>query len=264
VLDDGFRLAGRGEKNIRKIGILGGGRLGTLIASGLLHDDGPGARRGKKQGKNLFSFIKPLIPKSFRNVLIFERDYEVCKELAARFPEALILNEDVSDESFASGEHIEDLDLIVTATESQELNIITAAYLKSRGVKRAISMVTGAGYTAVARQLGVDVVIPLKSVVVDSIMARLLGKGIRGLHRLGDGSVGILDLEISPGSLAEAKALKDLRFPEDALVMLVDRGEGAGDFILRGDYVCAAGDRLFLIARNGTEAQIQEIFGERQ
>ena len=268
ILNAGFRLAGRSEHPIRKIGIVGGGRLGALIASGLLR--GENREQSKKTGKNFFAFVKSLIPKRFKNVVIIEQDYGLCKELAACFPEALVLNEDISDENFISEENIDGLDLIITATEHQELNIITAVYLKSRGVSRAIAMVDGAGYGAIARQLGVDVVIPMKSVVVDSILARLMGGGIKSLHRLGDGSIGILEIEISAGSPAEGKALKDFHLPEDALVMLVncpereDESPGDEDFIPRGDYVYTAGHRIILIARNGTEMEIKKIFGEKQ
>jgi trk system potassium uptake protein TrkA len=282
-LKKGFNLAGRTEKPIRKIGIVGGGRLGSLIVSGLFNKEQPGKlvrdsgdaeensrhswpgssgekAAGIKKARGFFSFLKTLAPKSFRQVMIIEQDYGFCKELAARFPEALILNEDISDESFISEERIDDLDLIITATEHQELNIITAVYLKSRGVARAIAMVTGSGYAAIARQLGVDVVIPMKSVVVDSILTKLMGGGIRGVHRLGEGNVGILEIDISPGSQAEGKSLKDFRLPEGALVMLVNR-EIEEDFIPRGDYVFTPGHRLILIARNGTEGEIEKIFG---
>jgi trk system potassium uptake protein TrkA len=272
VLDEGFRLAGITEKPIRKVGIVGGGRLGSLIASGLLFKESEEPKR--KNGKGLFSFIKTLVPKGLKNVVIIEQDYGLCKELAARFPGALILNEDISDESFITEEKIDGLDLIVTATEHQELNIITAVYLKSRGVRRAISTVIGSGYASIARQLGVDVVIPMKSVVVDSILSKLIGGGVKGLHRIGDGNTGILEIEICAGSMAEGKALKDFHLPEGALVMLVDPGTpmedasdkeaGEDDFIPRGDYVYTAGHRILLIAKNGTEMEIKKTFGEKQ
>jgi trk system potassium uptake protein TrkA len=284
TLDEGFRLAGRSEKRIKKIGIVGGGRLGSLIAAELLRGE-TGESGQKKNDRDFFSFLKTLVPRSFKNIVIVEQDYGICKDLAARFPEALILNEDISDESFVTEEKLDNLDLIVTATEHQELNIITAVYLKSRGVQRAIAMVTGSGYAAIARQLGVDVVIPMKSVVVDAILSKLIGGGVKGLHRIGDGSIGILEVVISPHSQAEGKALKDFHLPEGALVMLVDPTKKEqpktkdapeeepvpeenfipeDDFIPRGDYVYTAGHRILLIARNGTEMEITKIFGEKQ
>jgi trk system potassium uptake protein TrkA len=257
-LDAIFRLAGRAETPLRRIGIVGGGRLGALIAEGLL---GRGGEREDPAGTkwNISSIFKSFIPKNSRRVVIIEQDYQVCKELAARFPEALVLNEDITDESFVAEEHIGDLDLIITATANQELNMIAAIYLKSRGVRRAIVLVSGAGYETIARQLGVDVVIPMKSVVVDSILSQIMGGGVRGIHRLGDGSVGIVEVEVSPDAPAAGMPITQFRLAQGGLVMLVNR-DGAA-FIPRGDYVFAAGDKIVLITKNGSEADMERYFG---
>jgi trk system potassium uptake protein TrkA len=182
--------------------------------------------------------------------------------LAARFPEALVLNEDISDESFVAEERIGELDLIITATANQELNMIAAIYLKSRGVKRAIAMVTGSGYETIARQLGVDVVIPMKSVVVDSILSHLMGGGIRGIHRLGDGSVGIIEVEIGPDSPAADKAITEFKLSAGGLVMLAKRG--GVSFIPKGDYVFQGEDKVVLIAKNGSEGELERFFGAQR
>ncbi|MDR1429319.1 MAG: NAD-binding protein [Spirochaetaceae bacterium] len=249
-----FALAGRPEKPLRKIGIVGGGRIGSLIAEGLLKDSG--------EGKNLppvFSFFKAFIPKSLRRVIMIEKDYSLCKELAARFPDALVLNEDISDESFVSEERIDDLDLIITATANQELNMIAALYLKSRGVQRAIAIVTGQGYTAIARKLGVDVVLPRQSVVVDSILSHLMGEGIKGVHRIGDGSVDIIEIEISRNAAVLDTPLTQFHLSQGGLVMLVQRGEES--FIPRGDYTFTEKDHIILIAKMGSEADLERLFG---
>jgi trk system potassium uptake protein TrkA len=252
-----FQLAGRAEKPLRRIGLVGGGRVGALIADGLLGKEAE--KTGKQKKGKLSALFKSFMPKSKRRVLIIEQDYELCKDLAARFPEALVLNEDISDESFVAEERIDNLDLIVTATENQELNMIAAIYLKSRGVKRAAALVSGSGYEAIARQLGVDVVIPMKSVVVDSILSHLLGGGIKGVHRLGDGSIGIIEIEIDGESPASGLPITNFRLTRGSLVMLVNRGEGS--FIPRGDYVFTAGDKIILTAKNGSETEIEQFFG---
>jgi trk system potassium uptake protein TrkA len=257
-LDKIFPLAGRAETPLRRIGIVGGGRLGVLIAEGLLGRDEE-KENGPKKRRGLSAIFKSFMPKNSRRVVIIEQDYQVCKELAARFPEALVLNEDISDESFVAEERIGELDLIITATANQELNMIAAMYLKSRGVQRAIALVTGSGYETIARQLGVDVVIPMKSVVVDSILSHLMGGGIRGIHRLGDGSVGIIEVEIGLESPAAGMPITEFKLSTGGLVMLVNRGEAS--FIARGDYVFEAGDKIVLIAKNGSEAELERYFG---
>ncbi|MDR1178331.1 MAG: NAD-binding protein [Spirochaetaceae bacterium] len=249
-----FALAGRLEKPLRKIGIVGGGRIGSLIAEGLLKTSGEDKKRPP-----VFSFFKSFIPKSIRRVIIIEKDYELCKDLAARFPEALILNEDISDESFVGEERIDGLDLIITATANQELNMIAALYLKSRGVHRAIAVVTGQGYTAIARKLGVDVVLPRQSVVVDSILSHLMGERVKGVHRIGGGGTDIIEIEISHNTAVLGTPLTQFRLPRGGLVMLVQRGEES--FIPTGDYVFTEKDRIILIAKTGSEADLERLFG---
>ncbi|MDR0761242.1 MAG: Trk system potassium transport protein TrkA [Treponema sp.] len=253
-----FALSGRTEQPLRNIGIVGGGRLGALIAEGLLTKEGLLSKH-KTAKPSLFSFFKTLISKRNCRVVIIEQDYNLCKELAARFPEALILNEDISEESFTTEEQIDKLDLIVTTTDKQELNIITAVYLKSRGIDRAVAMVTGPGYAAIARRLGVDVVIPMKTVVVDSILSHLMGGNVKEVHRLGDGSVDIIEVEIRKDAPVANTAISAFKLSAGGLLMLVNR-EG-NSFIPQGDYAFKEGDRIVLISKTGSRAEIEKYFG---
>jgi trk system potassium uptake protein TrkA len=264
-MNNSFRLAGRSEKPLRRIGIVGGGRLGVLIAGGILgktSDHGEGLEQTGKtggKGKKIASLFKSLISRTSRRVVIIEEDYQVCKDLAARFPEALILNEDITDQSFIAEERIGELDLIITASANQEFNMITAIYLKSRGVSRSIALVSSSGYENIARQLGVDVVIPTESVVVDSILSHLMGGEVKGIHRLGDRSVGIFEIEIKPDSPAVDMPITRFRLDAGGLLLLVYRGEDS--FIPQGDYEFKSGDKIAIMAKNGSDTEIEKFFG---
>ena len=255
-MDQVFRLAGRSDAPLRRIGIVGGGRIGTLIAEGLIKhadkDDG-------KPKKGIAAFFKSFTPKSSRRIIIIEQNYSVCKELSGRFPEALVLNEDISDESFITDERIGELDLIIAATANQELNIITAIFLKSLGVRRTIALVSSPGHKTIAHKLGVDVAIPVKTVVADSILSHLMGKSIQGIHSLGDGSVGTVEVEIGQGSPAEGKTIKEFKLSQGGLILLVSR-EGTS-FIPQGDYIFKSADKVIIIAKNGSEGEIEKFFG---
>ncbi|MCL1837495.1 MAG: Trk system potassium transport protein TrkA [Treponema sp.] len=251
-----FRLAGRTEAPLRRIGIVGGSRIGILIAEGLFANTDKDAIKTKK---GVFALFRSFIPKSNRKVIIIEQNYAVCKDLSGRFPEALVLNEDISDESFIADERIGDLDLIIAATANQELNIITAIYLKSLGVRRTIALVTSPGHKTIAQKLGVDVAIPVKSVVADSILSHLMGKSIHGIHSLGDGSVGTVEVEIGEGSPAAEKSIKEFHLAEGGVILLVSRGETS--FIPQGDYIFKPADKVVVIAKNGSEDEIEKFFG---
>ena len=257
-MDQIFRLAGRSEAPLRHIGIVGGGRIGSLIAEGLLNPSGGDAN---KLLKGIAGLFRPFIPRINRRVIIIEKNYTLCKDLSARFPEALVLNEDISDENFIAEERLGDLDLIITATSNQELNIITAIYLKSLGVMRAIALVSSPGYKTIAQKLGVDVAIPANSVVADSILSHLMGRGIQGIHSLGDGTVGIVEVEVESGSQADGKIISEFKLAGGALVLLVHRGETS--YIPQGDYVFQGADKVMVIAKNGSEGEIEKFFGPR-
>ncbi|MDR3301684.1 MAG: Trk system potassium transport protein TrkA [Spirochaetaceae bacterium] len=248
----------RKEKVMRKIGIVGGGQLGALIADGLFSR---GAEEQSEKSKSLLSVFKGFIKKNNRKIFIIEQDYALCKELSAQFPHAVVLNEDISDENFVVEEQLNDLDLIVTATGNQELNIITALYLKSRGVKRAIVMVANDGYARIAKRLGIDVVIPVKSVIVDSILSNLMSGGVRGIHRLGNGAISIFEIEIDAASPLAEKPITAFHISEGALLMLVERGKSA--FIPHGDYIFSSGDKIVIITKKDSEKEMEKYFGVR-
>ena len=268
-----YSLAGTAEMPIRRIGIVGGGKLGSLIACGLINGlpadeqllsgkQAKGeAKNGKNSGKPLFGFplFKKLLLRNSKRLVIIEQDYNLCKDLAARFPEALILNEDISDENFVNEEHLDDLDLLVTTTNNQELNIIAAVYLKTRGVRRTIATVTGLGYAAIARHLGIDVVMPMSMVVADSILCHLVGKGLKEVRRLGDGAIDITEVEIGEGAPIAGMPIHHFKLSEGGLLMLARR-DGCS-FIPRGDYVFNQGDRVVIIAKSGSQAEIEKYFG---
>jgi trk system potassium uptake protein TrkA len=269
-----FALAGREDAPLRKIGIVGGSRIGTLVAEGIFSGDreseekaedaGAGEKKGffaRLRESKLFKTTWPLFRsplRKIRQVVIIEQDYAVCKELSGRFPEALILNEDISDENFVAEERISDLDMIVAATKSQELNVITALYLKSKGVRRAAAMVGSSGYGSIARQLGVDVVLPIKQIVTDSILSHIMGREVKRIQRIGDGNIGIIELDINGDAPVVGKSIIAFHVAAGSLVMLASRD--GKSFIPRGDYVFKAGDRIILIAKNGSEQEIDRFF----
>jgi trk system potassium uptake protein TrkA len=122
-------------------------------------------------------------------------------------------------------------------------------------------MVAGPGYAAIARQLGLDVVLPMTTVVVDSILSHLMGRGVKEVHRLGDGSVDIIEVEIGKDAAVTDTGIPGFGLSAGGLLMLVNRR--GNSFIPRGDYVFREGDRLVLIAKTGSRAEIEKNFGAK-
>ena len=155
--------AGKERVDLNKMIIVGGNDISAYVCQHF-YDKGEISNQ-KKHFWNIFQ--KQMVKK---NIAIIDRDYGRCKELAARFPEALILNEDISDDNVLEDEGLTDGDLIMAATENQELNIVSAVYAKSLGVKKALAVVKKTSYLNVATNLGIDVPISLNYSTLQGIL----------------------------------------------------------------------------------------------
>ncbi|MDR2602688.1 MAG: NAD-binding protein [Spirochaetaceae bacterium] len=249
-----FKASGAGEKIIRSIGIAGASKIGVLIASGLIH----GNASAPNSHRSAFSVFKSFIKRSGRRVVLIEKNYEKCREFSARHPDALVFNQDITDENFVAEESIGALDLIVMATDKQDLNIISALYLKSQGVKRAAALVSTEAYAVIARRLGVDVVIPTTAAVTDAILSRIIGKSVKGVHTVGDGSVEIYEIKVRKDAAIKNLPITGLRLSCGALVLLVSR-DGTS-FIPKGDYIFMEGDEVIIIAK-AQSMELESFFG---
>ncbi len=242
-----FPKLGKQYTWLEDIIIVGGGKVGQLTAEGLIGEREPtrGGRRRKKR------------PRKRRRVQFVERNYERCKELSARFPNALVTNADVTDEGIFHEERLGGADLLIATTENQELNMVTALYGRSLGVSRSMVLVKSAAYANIAAQLKIDVSVSVKNAVIDSILSRIRSGRLRSVRSIFDGRVQVVEVTLGERSRLIGHTLTQLRLPEDTLFVSVKRdGEVA---VPSGAYVPAAGDQLVAVCRKGSLEKLEEL-----
>jgi trk system potassium uptake protein TrkA len=230
-----FAEAGKKSEKIDRILIAGGGNIGTLVCRYLM-------RTGRK-------------------ITLMETDYDRCKKLSERFPDALIINSDISDESIFEEEGLDRYDLVITATGNQELNILASVYAKSRGIKRAVAVVEKSNYISIASQLRIDSTISPKNSTVDAILKFLRRGDIKSVHSLFDRKVGVAEvIEFNAGHNEKivGKKIKDIHLPENSLILLISRGDES--IIPSGDSVIEEGDTVLIIVSKASIEKIDGLF----
>ncbi|MBQ9494327.1 MAG: Trk system potassium transporter TrkA [Treponema sp.] len=245
-------LCGSAQKSLNSIALIGAGRIGTIIAEKLMQP------KEKKSLRALFSRQLVKRPQTF---VIIDNDEALTKKAAEKFPSANVFCADATDESFLQEEGIDKFDLAICATHNHEMNMVLAAFLESLGVGQSVSLVTSSAFSSIARKLGVDVSVPLRDAVVDSIVSHLRGKSVKEVHTITTGDLEIIECALPADSKAINKTLKDVSNPGVFLVLLLKKHDSSAYEIPVGDTVLNAGDHVVLITLAEENGKIVSFFG---
>lgn len=224
-------LGRKSEKNDNVI-IVGGTTIGTLVCDELI--------------------------KSGTHVAIIDKDRTLCETLSEKYSDSLIIHSDISEEGVFEEENLENYDLIITTTGNEELNVLSSVYAKSLGIKRALALVTKAGYIPIAQKLNIDSIVSPKSSTVNAILKFIRRGDIKSVHTLFNEKAEVIEYHIEPLSPACSKKVMDLKHPAGTLILSVIRdGENK---IPDGNFVIQAGDRVITIALRDSVEKLARVF----
>lgn len=247
-----FSLCGSEQKELKTIALIGAGRIGTIIAHKLIQP---------AQKKSLHKLFTPYPVNHPQNFVIIDRDEALAKSASERFPGARVFRADATDELFLREEGITSFDLAICATHNHEMNMVLAAYLESLGVKQTVSLVSSSAFATIARKLGVDVPVPLRDAVVDSIMSHLRGKSVKEVHTITTGDLEMIECVLPGDSKVINRTLRQIADPGVFLVMLVKKYNSPLYEIPVGNTILNAGDHVILITLAEKNSHVVSLFG---
>ncbi|MDI6780425.1 MAG: Trk system potassium transporter TrkA [Bacteroidota bacterium] len=195
-VQDMLRLAGKEGQDVKNVMILGGGKIGTLVAEQIEDDV---------------------------NVKIIESNKDRSIELADKLRRALVIQGEGSDIDLLAKEGIMDMDVFISVTEDEETNIISCLMAKHLGVPKTIALVENSDYVTLAGTIGLDVAVN-KKLSAAQIILKFIRKGeILSVATLHGVDAEVIELIAQKGSDVTKKPLKDVKFPEGAIIGCVIR-----------------------------------------
>jgi trk system potassium uptake protein TrkA len=176
-------VVGSGAKRRQRVMVIGGGHVGSRIAE-LLQD-------------------------TFR-VRLVEQDGRRAERLTQELKDVEILHGDGADHDTLLTAGLLSMDTVVTATSSNETNIMTAALAKQmirnqpgdrHGTEaKTVALVKREEYLTLAAAMGADVVLNRKVLAGDRILAYLLGESMPSVARLFGADAEVVELVAAPKS----------------------------------------------------------------
>ena len=241
------------HEKLRRVVVFGADRVGSLLL----------ARQQEKRHVSLWRRLFGMAsPGAYQKLVVVDRDPVRCREAVERFPDVRVLCGDVTDEALLNEEDIFSCDLLVAASGNYELNLVTAAYLKSRGVKKTSALTANSSYSDIARKLGVDVTVPMRGTVVDSIRGRLRGGRVDAVHSVCNRRFEIVEGYVAPKSSVVGKRLQDVMDLGSFLVLLHRPADGAAYEVPRGGTVLEADAHVVLITAAGDTRLVSRFCGK--
>jgi len=192
------------------------------------------------------------------NVTLIEQDKNRCKEMAERLHNTLIINGDVTDIDLQEEEGLRNMDAFIALTPNSETNIIASLTAKNRGVYKTIAQVENKEYTHISQNIGVDTLINKKLIAANNIF-RYVRKGqVEAITSLHGVDAEVIEFVVHKNNRLTKKPLKDLHFPEEALIGGVIRGEES--LIPDGNFQLQRDDKVIVFSLPEAISKLEKLF----
>ncbi len=194
------------------------------------------------------------------DVVAVDMDEEKCSSLA-READLIVLNRDATDPSLYEEIELASFDVVVAATDRDEVNLFVAAVAKEYGVTNIIVVTRTVKASELIDMLGLaEVSFPSPSIAAKLVESYIEGKyGIVPLAKLLSGRFGVYSIEITSGDKAVGLKLGEIKeeMPRDVMILAVFDGE---KFVEpEDDLVIEAGYVLILLVPTGKEEEVEAI-----
>ena len=250
-LPEMLSLCGSKLKDVKKIALVGANRIGMIVADRLI----------QKKSTGKFAKFFGFKSKFSQDFVIVDSNEANAKAASEKFPGTKVFCADVTEEGFVEEEGIDKFDLVICATSNYELNMVMAAYIESLGVENSIVLVANSAFGEVARKIGIEVAVPIRDSVVDSIMSHLRGDSVTGIHSVNGGTLEIAEIIVPEESEVNGKPLKDIAENGKFLVMQIQKSSAENYSIPGGNTILTAGDKIVLIIATADNEHVMKKFG---
>ncbi len=194
-----MEVFGKVQKKQERLVIVGGGNVGLTVAKAL-------------EGRAIRTRAK-----------MIERS-RICAEQAAEALErTIVLHGDGLDAALLNEAGIDRADAMLAVTDDDKTNMLAAVRAKAEGCPYAIALINDPTLVPLMGPLGIDAYINPRATTVSSILRHIRHGRVRAVYSVGDAEAEVIEAEVMSTSPMAGQRIRDIDFPEGALVGAVMR-----------------------------------------
>jgi len=223
------------QEKARNITIAGGGRVGYKLAALLEKDN---------------------------HVKIIEKDSERAKYIAEKLESAIVLKGDSADDSLLKEENIENSDVFVATTNSEEANILSAMVAKRMGAKKVMAIANKDSLSDLAEAGTIDIAISAERITTSALLSHVRKGDVVTVHKLKRGNAEALEAVAHDHeeSNAVGKTVEEINLPEGSFITGIVSHQGEIKAVHRDTMVEADDHVVVFIDNRDTIGEIETIF----
>lgn len=168
-----------------------------------------------------------------------------------------VLNTGPHDMDSLISEGLDKFSIFVGASKDEDDNVLSCLLAKEKSNARTIAIVQSNTYSQLVKYLDIDATVSPKSLLVEDVL-RALRHNVYDVLSAKEHDAEILEFEVSPKCILVNQKLREFRFPENAIVAFIFRGEEI--IIPRGEITVLAGDHLVIFSLKSAIEEVLSIF----
>ena len=212
--------------------IIGGGKVGTYLARGLL--------------------------RQHHEVVVIEKDPRKAQMMTNLLEADIAVVGDGCDPNVLLQAGVARADVVVADTGDDEDNLVVVLISKKHSKARCIARVNNPKNKLIFESLDSEkpvTVISSTEIILDIIDDRVNATTLETLARLGKGDLELVQLSILADSPANGQRIADMALPSGSVIVAVDRG--AGEVVIpNGETVFAPGDAVIAMIKHNARADV--------
>lgn len=228
---------GYDEPAAQHVCIIGGGNVAFLCAKHLENDP------------------------DIKSIRLIEINPERAEEIAPFLERTIVINGDARDPEILGEAHVEVMDVTISLTRSDEINVMTALLAHQAGSRHVLALVNNTAYERLNDGLPIDGMISPRDITISSVLRHVRRGRMRAVHAIRQGEIEILEADALDTSFLVGKQISDLNLPRGIKICAIMRGKDAK--AVRPETMIMADDRVILAAEAEHVSIAEKLFSVR-
>jgi trk system potassium uptake protein TrkA len=205
------------------------------------------------------------------SVKIIEFHLERAQFLSSELHSSIVIQGSATDRNLLVEQNIEDCDVFLAVTNSDEANIMSSMLAKRLGARKVLTLISNSAYVDLVQGGEIDIAISPQQATIGSLLTHIRRGDIVNVHSLRRGAAEAIEV-IAHGDNKSSKvvgrAIEDIDLPEGATIGAIVRETSGGEnkrkyevLIAHDDTVIESGDHVivFLVDKRYTP-DIERLF----